>query len=212
VGYSPLELCPLVLPLVAGRRILDLGCGLGQWGFLLRSRCDPNDPAGPPQVTGVDAHEASVRFCSGLGVYADLHASDAVEFLEGQPPAAFDTVLAIELIEHLERGRGALLLDGIVRVAAQVAIVSTPNWESFRPGAATAAGYNPYEHHLSRWTPKDFRSKGFTVVGVGHRLRMWPIRGVIRLLDLLPVLDGALAGAARQAPALGRHLLAYRRA
>ena len=211
MGYSPLELDPVVLPLVAGKTVLDLGCGYGHWGHLLRTHYFSDDPARTARITGVDIHEGNVAFCRSTGVYDELGCADAVEFLGRQPAAAFDTIIATELIEHLPKAAGERLLGEIIRVAARAAVLSTPNWKYLRPGAATMTGYNEHEHHVSWWTAAEFRRAGFTVRGVGHKLRLAPVRGVNRLLDTFPTLDAMLAAWAIRRPIMALHLVAYRR-
>jgi len=210
VGYSPLELDPVVLPLVEGRTVLDLGCGYGHWGQLLRTHYHSDDPDRAARVTGVDIHEGNIAFCRATGMYDVLACADAVEFLARQAPGAFDTVIATELIEHLPKDAGERLLDEVARVAARVAILSTPNWVYLRPGAMTMTGFNEHEHHISSWTAAEFRRRGFTVRGVGHKARQWPVRGVNRLLDTFPTLDLMLGAWAVRHPAIALQLLAYR--
>jgi 2-polyprenyl-3-methyl-5-hydroxy-6-metoxy-1,4-benzoquinol methylase len=212
MGYSPLELDPVVLPLIEGRTVLDLGCGFGHWGQILRTHYHSEDRALRAAVTGVDAFEPNVAFCRAGGAYETVVAGDAVEYLAAQRTGAFDTVLATELIEHLSRERGERLLAEAARVAAKVAILSTPNWEYLRPGAQTMTGYNEHEHHVSAWTTADFRRHGYTVRGVGHRGRYWPVRGINRLLDSLPTLDHVLAAIAIEHPLIAHSLVAFRRA
>ncbi len=211
MGYSPLELDPVVLPLVAGRTVLDLGCGYGHWGHLLRTHYFSDDPEKAARVTGVDIHEGNVAFCRTTGVYDELGCADALDFLARQPGAAFDTIIATELIEHLAKQDGERLLAEVARVAARIAILSTPNWEYLRPGAMTMTGYNEHEHHVSSWSAAEFRRHGFTVRGVGHKVGMLPLRGVNRLLRTVPTLDAMLAAWAIRHPALALHLVAYRR-
>jgi 2-polyprenyl-3-methyl-5-hydroxy-6-metoxy-1,4-benzoquinol methylase len=211
VGYSPLELDPAVLPLIEGRTVLDLGCGYGHWGHLLRTHYHSDDPGRAARVTGVDIHQGNVDFCASTGVYDDLACADALEFLARQPRGAFDTIIATELIEHLPKDAGRRLLAETARVAVRVTIVSTPNWEYLRPGAMTMTGYNEHEHHVSSWTPGELKGHGFTVRGVGHKVGMWPVRGVSRLLRTFPTLDLMLAAWAVRHPALALHLLAFRR-
>ena len=212
VGYSPLELDPVVLPLVAGRTVLDLGCGFGHWGQLLRTHYHSDEPGLRAKVTGVDIFEPNVEFCRGGGAYEALFAVDAVEYVAAQPAGSFDTVLATELIEHLTREAGERLMEEAVRVAAKVVVLSTPSWEYLRPGAATMTGYNEHESHVSAWKAADFRRRGFTVRGMGHRVRYWPVRGVNRLLNAFPTLDHVLAAVAVEHPVIAHSLVAYRRA
>lgn len=211
VGYSPLELDPVVLPLVAGKTVLDLGCGYGHWGHVLRTHYHSDDPSLAARVTGVDIHDGNIVFCRSTGVYDQLACTDALEYLAPQPTRGFDTIIATELIEHLPKDEGHRLLDELVRVAARVAIVSTPNWEYLRPGLAGLTGYNEHEHHVSSWTAAEFRRHGFTVRGVGHKARQWPVRGINRLLDLFPTADLVLGAWAVRHPAIALLLVAYRR-
>jgi len=211
VGYSPLDLDPVVLPLVAGKTVLDLGCGYGHWGHLLRTHYFSDDPAKAARITGVDIHEGNVAFCRRTGTYDELGCADALDFLARQPAAAFDTIIATELIEHLPKPAGETLLAEVVRVAAKAAILSTPNWEYLRPGAMTMTGFNEHEHHVSAWRPAEFRRRGFTVRGVGHKVRQWPVRGVNRALDVLPTLDAMLAAWAIRHPAIALNIVAFRR-
>jgi len=211
VGYAPLELDPVVLPLVEGKTVLDLGCGYGHWGHLLRTHYHSDDPALAAQVTGVDIHEGNVAFCRSTGVYDALECADALEFLALCPAGAFDTIIATELIEHLDKEAGERLLVEVARVAAEIAILSTPNWEYLRPGAMTMTGFNEHEHHVSHWTAPELRRRGFTVRGVGHKVRQWPVRGVNRVLNTFPTLDLMLGAWAVRHPAIALQLLAYRR-
>ncbi|HVM43955.1 MAG TPA: class I SAM-dependent methyltransferase [Gemmatimonadales bacterium] len=211
MGYSPLDLDPVVLPLVAGKTVLDLGCGFGHWGHLLRTHYFSDDPQKAARITGVDIHDGNVAFCRRTGTYDELGCADALEFLARQPAAAFDTIIATELIEHLPKPSGEKLLAEVVRVAAKMAILSTPNWEYLRPGAMTMTGFNEHEHHVSAWRPAEFRRRGFTVRGVGHKVRQWPVRGVNRALDALPTLDAMLAAWAIRHPAIALNIVAFRR-
>lgn len=211
MGYSPLELDPVVLPLVAGRTVLDLGCGFGHWGHLLRTHYHSDDPALRARVTGVDIHDGNIAFCRSTGVYDELVAGDAVEFIASCDAASFDTIIATELIEHLPKQVGLRLLEEVIRVAAQVAVLSTPNWAYLRPGAMTMTGFNEHEHHVSSWTASEFRRRGFTVRGVGHKVGMLPVRGINRVLHTFPTVDAMLAGWAIRHPTVALQLVAYRR-
>ncbi len=72
MGYVPLELDPLVLPLVEGRTVLDLGCGYGHWGHLLRTQYYSEDRSRTARITGVDIRDGNVVFCGAIGVYDEI--------------------------------------------------------------------------------------------------------------------------------------------
>jgi hypothetical protein len=159
------------------------------------------------QIIGVDIFEGNVSFCKATGVYDEVHCDDALQYLPAQEDRSFDTVIATELIEHLNREDGCRLLDQLERVARLTVILSTPNYACIRPGAETLVGYNEWEHHLSHWSREDFSRRRFSVRGVSHKLYRSHIRGVYRLLRTFPTLDALCRAWAETHPRFGLNLL-----
>ena len=210
MATSPLELDPFVIPLIRGRKILDLGCGYGHWSHLLKTHYSPNHPPSESQVavTGVDIFEGNVTFCQRSGFYDQVVCQDAIVFLAAQTDDAFDTIIATELIEHLTREQGICLMEHLERVAAQTVILSTPNFACIRPGSETMVGYNEWEHHLSVWQPKDFAARGYSVRGISHKFYHSKVRGLYRLLRTFQTLDGMSRAWAETHPRSSLNLLA----
>ncbi len=75
----------------AGDKVLDLGCGRGEWLELLKS-------IGAEPV-GVDLNENTVSLCrrKGLSVVQD----DLFDYLERQEDSSLDGITAIQVVEHL---------------------------------------------------------------------------------------------------------------
>ena len=96
--------------LLAGRRVLDVGCGIG--------RCLANLPTGS---VGVDHNSHSVAVCRGLG----LQAYEVDEFLSHDPESStpFTGLLAAHLLEHLPAGEAATVLRPYLRYLAPAARV-----------------------------------------------------------------------------------------
>lgn len=86
----------LVGRLAAGGRhfadALDLGCGTGLCGALLRPLAD--------RLTGVDLSAAMLDKARALGVYDELRHADLLEFL-GEGDGAFDVVLAADVFIYV---------------------------------------------------------------------------------------------------------------
>jgi hypothetical protein len=89
-------------------------------------------------------------------------AEDCLKFLQSQPSNSIDSVVAIDVIEHLDRENGLKMITEIERVVSAQAIIFTPlgfmenhlgeNDEHFWGWS------NELQTHLSGYTPDDFQS------------------------------------------------------
>jgi SAM-dependent methyltransferase len=128
MGSSPCMLDSVVIPLVLGPRILDVGCGFGRWGTLLttnywetyRPECGTR-----PSIKGCDGYLPSVELARRSGYYEEVTCAffPPLPFLDD----SFETVLLIDVIEHVDKNRGAVLIEEAKRVASRRIVLSTPN-------------------------------------------------------------------------------------
>lgn len=181
------KLVPYILPLVEGAVILDVGCGRGKWGYLLkvdywytkvgRRKNKLN------YVVGTDLHPKYLEFVKYHRVYDGLVLCDARHLpFRGN---AFDTVLLLEVIEHMVKNEGVKSLKEAERVATRLVLVSTPSF-FMRQEAKDA---NVFQKHLSKWTIKDFIRLGYSI-----RFGSFPLERIynylqyffIKLLYVLP--------------------------
>jgi SAM-dependent methyltransferase len=132
------------------RRVLDAGCGEGIVAAWL-SVALPD-----AEITGVDARpeaiaEASRRTPSLRAEIGDLY---ALPFGDGE----FDLVLAIEVLEHLDRPRAAL--RELARVSARSLILTVPHEPFFRAGNLARGRYlrrlGSTPGHVNTWTRRGF--------------------------------------------------------
>ena len=127
--------------LVAGRSVLDAGCGVG-YGSALLAR------AGATDVVGIDLSARAVEAAragapeNAAFVTGDLH---ELPFEDGR----FDVVVCFEVIEHVE-GQDDVIAE-LARVLASdgVLAISSPNREVYPAG-------NP--HHLHEYVPEELRA------------------------------------------------------
>jgi 2-polyprenyl-3-methyl-5-hydroxy-6-metoxy-1,4-benzoquinol methylase len=177
-----------VLPLLLGETVLDAGCGMGRWGALIETNYWEAKIPRPPEVDGFDAFEANVKHCRRRGVYRRVWQQALPSPIEGR----WDTVVAIEVLEHLPREQIDETLSVLERAALRRIIVSTPNCELLRPGSDTPVGFNPFEAHLSYVSRDVLARRGYHVRGVGFgrynsRLAIRAKRlGVRRSLTFVP--------------------------
>ncbi len=186
MGGSPVFLDPVVIPLIQGPRILDVGCGFGKWGCLSTTNYwETHNPgtASRPLIVGCDGYLPNVEMARNSGSYARC------EHLTFPPlpfdDRSFDTVLLIEIVEHLEEENAMKLIEEAKRVALHRVIISTPNYPDFREAHKTITGLNALDGHLSYWSRRSLRQLGFELFGAGWKPgnRYW--RGLLRRLGIL---------------------------
>lgn len=163
---SSLLLDHFVVRLLNGKSMLDVGCGKGKWGFLARVNAQFLVKNAPKEIVGCDIFLPYLRECNNLAkVYDRLVLCDA-RFLPFRRKV-FDIVLLAEVLEHLSKEDGEKALIESERVAEKRIIVTTPQY----PLSQTVLNGNVYQTHISRYTAKELKKRGFNVYGIG--LRIW---------------------------------------
>jgi SAM-dependent methyltransferase len=163
--------------------VLDVGCGDRSPLARFRGRI--------PLMVGVDAHAPSLERSRALGIHDRYEQCDVTEIAARFPPRSFDAVVALDVIEHLEKPQGLRLLDALETVARKRVIVFTPN--RFLPQGEREG--NPWQVHRSGWTVEDFAARGYRVLGVNG----WkPLRGALAMPRLRPRSLGARLSALTQ--------------
>jgi SAM-dependent methyltransferase len=163
MSSSPTFLDPIVINLLRGETVLDVGCGYGRWGNLIRSNAWEAGIHTPPQVDGIDAFPPNIEFCARQGTYRKVWHHLLPEPLDGK----WDTVVACEVIEHLQPADVDRAFAVLEAAASQRLILSTPNYPDFRPGGDTLTGHNDFEAHHSYISRDEFSRRGYKLIGAG---------------------------------------------
>jgi hypothetical protein len=160
----------LVKALEGSSSILDVGCGSHSPVGLLR---------GKARLVGIDAHANSVKKSQELGIHDEYYVHDVLKIQELFKAGSFDSVVALDLIEHLEKQDGLDLLDAMERIATKKVVVFTPN------GFLAQGEYdsNPWQVHRSGWSVAEMKARGYDVIGInGWR----PLRGELGFVKHKP--------------------------
>ena len=143
------------------KNLLDVGCG----SFSPVKTFNKNI-----HCVGVDAFIPSIEKSKALGIHDEYVQLDVMEILNHFGPNSFDAVVALDLIEHLSKEDGFKLLDLVESIAVKKIFIYTPNGFLEQGDREN----NPWQVHLSGWTPDDFRKRGYKVYGVNG---IKPLRG-----------------------------------
>ncbi len=157
---------------LAPQSVLDVGVGMGQYGFLLRNNLENEHlfavngtqarqrPREQWRVR-IDGIEGYAGYLTPVHTWAyqEVRIGDALALLPGVADASYDLVIAIDVLEHLGTDDGHRLLSQCRRVARCAALVSTP--KIFHAQHVPA---NPFEDHRSVWTAEQLAGAGFNRV------------------------------------------------
>lgn len=186
MGSSPSFLDPVVLPLIRGESILDIGCGFGRWGCLMRTNFFEWGLDKFPTVDGIDGDPKCVAHCKSLNVYSDLYCT----ILPGPlPDKKYDTVLASEIVEHLKEDEVHTFLAAIEKIANQRVIITTPNFQCLRGGSESPLGFNELDHHQSYVSQNFLKKHGYSICGAGFRAATLAPKLLLRLSRLFGIRD-----------------------
>lgn len=163
-------------------RVVDLGCGRGEWLQLMREQ--------GVRATGVDTNLVFLQHCRDRGL--DVVEADAVAWLKAQPDTSVAGLTSMHLVEHLPFEALMLLLAEAYRVVVPggLLMLETPNPENLL--VATHDFYmdpthrNPLPPDLLAWL---VQSQGFEAVQI-ERLTQ------ARYLDAPPLVEADAPGAA----------------
>jgi hypothetical protein len=129
--------------------VMDVGCGYGKWGFLVREALDfvggrhtQHDRS--VRIDGIDAYPVESPLLDW--VYDSVTTGEVMD----EEISGYDLVVMGDVIEHIPKRQGREIVDELL-ARNRCVLVNTPR-EFFQQEILD----NPYETHRSFWTAKDF--------------------------------------------------------
>jgi len=149
--------------------VLDVGVGMGVYGFLLRTNLEHLNLFEVKGNTGtqrprtqwqrrIDGIEGFAGYLTPVHEYAynQLLIGDALEHLGRIADRSYELVIAIDIVEHFDPPAGRRFLAECARVCSRAALISTP--KDFIEQVVEA---NPLEDHRSHWSDGDIAACGY---------------------------------------------------
>lgn len=133
------------------KSVLDIGVGFGKWGALAREYTDVNKGrcAKKQWQVRIDGIEIFPAYQSVLwAAYDKVHIGNAITVLPIL--GNYDLILAIEILEHMEKEDGMRLLSGIKEKSRNFVV-------SYSNSVSVPVFGNKYEAHISKWGSIDFQ-------------------------------------------------------
>jgi SAM-dependent methyltransferase len=131
-----------------GKRVLDLGCGTGYGTAELSRRA--------ADVTGVDVAFEAVEHARANFRQDNITFRQASATVTGLPDAAFDLIVAFEVIEHIPNWRELLAEAKRLLAPGGLFLVSTPN-RTYYTESRGDSGANPFHEHEFEY--EEFRNE-----------------------------------------------------
>lgn len=131
------------------RTILDVGCGsLSPLRFV------------DGETYGIDIYESAIKKAKRNSTHNSYKVIDLKKLTTEFMPKSFDAVVALDVIEHLKKEAGEKLIKDMEKIAKKRVIIFTPNGFLFQKGKTN------YDSHLSGWTDRELKIKGYKVFGI----------------------------------------------
>lgn len=134
------------------RTVLDVGCGEGKWGKLLKGKVN--------RLEGIEAWEPYLKKFNLSPWYDQIHVIDMRNFNFDKK---YHVAILGDVLEHVDRESG---LQFLIKLKANVDVIylTIPITVCIQEGDPWG---NPFENHRYHWSDKEIRYElGFTLLNV----------------------------------------------
>lgn len=137
--------------------ILDIGCGQGFPMKMIKSRMRIK------KSVGVDLFKFYVEIGKKERIHDQYIVSDIRKLKF--PDKSFDVVLALQVLEHLNKSDAWKVLNKIEKIAKKQVIVATPIGKMYHPPVDN----NKLQLHKSGFYPEEFERRGYNIIKFGRK-------------------------------------------
>jgi len=135
------------------KSVLDVGCGSNSPLLKIRKNF---------YSEGVDVFGPSIKESKKAKIHDKYKVGDILNISRFFKPKSFDSVIALDVIEHFDKKEGLKLMDYLENIAKKKVIIFTP----FGFTQQHPSDGNPFQKHKSGWYIEDFKKRGYTVYGM----------------------------------------------
>ncbi len=133
-------------------KVLEVGCGK-----------TPNMKwLGIRGSTGIDGYAPYLDEAKKEQLHAECVLGDVRELDQYFEPGQFDTVIALDVIEHVTKEDGLRMIRSMEKIATRRIVLFTPS--GFLPQHSYEN--NELQEHLSGWEAKEMKQLGYKVIGL----------------------------------------------
>ena len=133
--------------------VLDLGCG--ESSPLKNIKKDFYS-------IGIDLSEENIKKSKELKIHNEYCLMNVLDIDKFFPEKSFDIIIALDLIEHLSKEEGKLLIKKMEKLAKKKIIIFTPNGFVKQK----AIKNNPFQKHKSGWNCSEMKQFGYECLGM----------------------------------------------
>jgi 2-polyprenyl-3-methyl-5-hydroxy-6-metoxy-1,4-benzoquinol methylase len=146
--------------------ILDIGCGNGFYGAVVRTYVDMGY-GDKTRLVGIEPFADYNTKNLGWGHYTYTYVKTIQNYLVTAQNTLYDFILFLDVIEHMGRLEGLSIVEQLKDklMPKGVLLVSTPG--EFTEQKEMYG--NPLERHVSFYEPVDFISRGFYIIRDPHK-------------------------------------------
>ena len=182
------------------KTVLDLGCGSNSNLKFFKDKIEYS--------VGIDVCKSDLDISKNHHIHNKYILDDVMNVDKYYSVKSFDCVMAIGLVEHLEKKQSLKLMEKMEKIARKLIVIGTPN------GFISQEEYdnNPYQVHKSGFTLGDFTSRKYKVLGMDG-LKM--LRGENAKIKYKPevlfsIITNLIDPLLRPFPKISFNLLAYK--